>query len=120
MKCRSPWEDLANPQRRADNRDMSTSPRPARSIRLIRPLGVDGVGVFRVSVGESTAFYTLHEIPCFIGGRGFAVHRLGLGNLYHVRIGDKTDCSCECLGFLAHGYCRHIQGLRALIRRGLL
>jgi hypothetical protein len=93
---------------------------PARSIRLVRPPGRDGVGVFCVSVGAVSTFYTLHEIRCDIGGRGFEVHRLGLGNLYHVRVGEPADCSCECLGYLAHGHCRHLLGLLALIKEGKL
>jgi hypothetical protein len=97
---------------------MSPTARPLRTIRLIRSPRIDGVGVFSVCVREVTTFYTVREIPCDIGGRGFAVHRLGLGTLYHVRVGEPSDCSCECLGFLAHGHCKHILGLLALIRRG--
>jgi hypothetical protein len=89
---------------------------PPRTIRLVRSPRIDGVGVFQVTQGGQTTFYTLHEIPCEIGGRGFAVHRLGVGNLYHVRVGRREDCSCECLGFLAHGRCKHILGLLALLR----
>jgi hypothetical protein len=91
-----------------------------RSIRLLRSPTHDGVGVFRVTAHGRTTFYTFHEIPCFIGGRGFTVHRLGLGQLYHVRIGKRIDCSCECLGFLAHSRCRHVLGLLALARHGKL
>ncbi len=93
-------------------------PRTERSIRLMRPRGADGVAVFCVTVGDETAFYTLHELPCEIGGRGFAVHKTGLGDLYHVRIGAPEDCSCECKGFLYRGYCRHVLGLQALAREG--
>ncbi len=93
---------------------------PERTIRLVRPPDPYGVAVFSVRAGQALSFYTLREIPCEIGGRGFAVHRLGLGNLYHVRVGRREDCSCECLGFLAHGRCKHVLGLLALIRRGLL
>jgi hypothetical protein len=93
---------------------------PERVIRLIRPTTLDGVGVFSVRAGTRTTFYTLHEIRCDIGGRGFEVHRLGLGQLYHVRVGGPPDCSCECLGFLRHGRCRHVLGLLALVKRGLL
>jgi hypothetical protein len=95
-------------------------PKPERSIRLVRPVGLDGVGVFCVTVGKESVFYAVREIPCEIGGRGFAVHRLGLGNLYHVRIGAPEDCTCECKGFLRHGHCRHILGLLALAREGKL
>jgi hypothetical protein len=91
-----------------------------RTIRLVRSSTVDGVGVFCIHDRRRSTFYTFHEIPCAIGGRGFAVHKLGLGQLYHVRIGKRHDCSCECLGFLAHGLCRHVLGLLALARHGLL
>ena len=98
----------------------STSiPKPTRTIRLLRPL-TDGVGVFSISTGDGAVHYAVHEIRCDIGGRGFAVHKLGLGTLYHVRIGKPQDCSCECKGFLYHGYCRHILGLLALLREGKL
>jgi hypothetical protein len=99
---------------------VSEPPAAERSIRLIRSPSRDGVGVLSITAGGVTAFYTFHEIPCFIGGRGFAIHRLGLGNLYHVRIGPPEDCSCECLGFLRHGRCRHVLGLLALQARGIL
>ena len=88
---------------------------PPRVIRLIRAPDALGVGVFAIIERKDTQFYVFKEIPCEIGGRGFAVHRLGLGNLYHVRVGAPNDCSCECLGFLRHGRCKHIQGLAALI-----
>ena len=91
---------------------------PARTISLVRSPAKDGVGVFRVDAGPRVDFYAMHEIRCDIGGRGFAVHKLGLGLLYHVRAGERKDCSCECLGFLRWGRCKHVSGLRALIERG--
>ncbi len=99
---------------------MSPSRRRPRLIRLWRPPTVDGVGVFSIEEKKETAFYAFSEIFCAIGGRGFAVHRLGLGDLYHVRIGTSEDCSCECLGFLRHGDGRHVVGLLALVEQGLL
>jgi hypothetical protein len=104
-----------------DHQSPITTPRkPQRTIRLVRSPSLDGVGVFCVTVDERSAYYVLHEIPCEIGGRGFAVHRLGMGTLYHVRIGPPRDCSCECKGFLYHGYCRHVLGLLALEQAGRL
>jgi SWIM zinc finger len=93
---------------------------PTRAIRLVRPPSLDGVGVFSVRVGAESSFYTLREIPCQIGGRGFAVHRLGLGVLYHVRVGAPEDCSCDCPGFTYRGRCKHVLGLLALVNRGQL
>jgi hypothetical protein len=86
----------------------------------VRAPALDGVGVFAISDNRRSTFYTFHEISCTIGGRGFAVHKLGLGQLYHVRIGKRNDCSCECLGFLSRGMCRHVLGLLALARNGLV
>jgi hypothetical protein len=91
-----------------------------RTIRLVRSPAVDGTGIFCVRDRSRSTFYAFREIPCAIGGRGFAVHRLGLGNLYDVRVGQPEECSCECLGFLAHGLCRHVLGLLALIQAGLI
>jgi hypothetical protein len=91
-----------------------------RSVRLIRPLDNDRVGVISITVESKTCMYTIREIPCFIGGRGFAVHRLGLGTLYHLRVGEPRDCMCECLGFLYRNNCRHVLGLKALIEKGKL
>jgi len=91
-----------------------------RTIRLVRPPGKDGVGVFSIRDARRTTYYTFREIPCAIGGRGFALHKLGLGTLYHARIGKRAECSCECPGFLARGVCRHVLGLLALGRHGLL
>ena len=89
---------------------------PLRTITLIRPADDRGVFVFRIVADRRTDFYVSKEIPCQIGGRGFAVHKLGFGHLLHVRVGRPEDESCECLGFLRHGRCRHILGLAALIR----
>jgi hypothetical protein len=91
-----------------------------RTIRLVRPPDGNGIGVFCIAAGEKLQFYTFREIPCDIGGRGFAVHRLGQGNLYHVRVGTPEDNSCECMGFLRWGRCKHVAGLTALIQSGEL
>jgi hypothetical protein len=93
---------------------------PARTITLVRAQDRRGVGVFCIAVGKKSQFYTFREIPCEIGGRGFAVHRLGQGTLYHVRVGEPEDRSCECMGFLRWGHCKHVSGLMALISQGKL
>jgi hypothetical protein len=94
--------------------------RPSRLIRLVRCPDANGVGVFAIEQMQRTHYYVFKEIPCKIGGRGFAVHRIGIATLYHVRVGTPVNCSCECLGFLRHGRCKHIQGLAALVGHGLL
>jgi hypothetical protein len=93
---------------------------PKRVICLLRPPTRRRFGIFSISVEKETAYYVFREIPCFIGGRGFIVYRLGRRRAYHVRVGRRADCSCECLGYLYGRRCRHISGLLSLIRRGKL
>lgn len=89
-----------------------------RTIRLVRPPDETGVAVLCLTTASEVIFYTIREIPCEIGGRGFAMHRTGLGTLYHLRVGQPEDCDCDCLGFLRHGHCKHVMGLIALIKAG--
>lgn len=91
-----------------------------RTIRLVQEPDAFGLSVARIDDGRDVAHYLVLEIGSQIGGRGFAMQRLGLGPLYHVRIGSPGDCSCECKGFLYRTYCRHILGLLALTREGKL
>jgi hypothetical protein len=91
-----------------------------RTVRITHPPNADGVGVFCIEIEGKFQFYTFREIRCDIGGRGFAVHRLGQGELYHVRVGTLEDTSCECMGFLRWDKCKHVAALAALIRKGEL
>ena len=63
----------------ADNAGMAETRAGERFIRLHRSPARDGIGVFSVRAAGRTTYYTLYEMPCEIGGRGFAVHRLGVG-----------------------------------------
>ena len=91
-----------------------------RTVRIMRPPNADGVGVFCIETDGKCQFYTFLEIRCEIGGRGFAVHRLGQGELYHVRVGAPEDTSCECMGFLRWDRCKHVSSLAALVKKGEL
>ena len=33
---------------------------------------------------------------------------------------NGTESTCECMGFLAHGHCKHIESLAELVAAGLL
>ena len=94
--------------------------RAPRLIRLVQAPDPSGHGIIALTAGKRTQFYVFKEIACHIGGRGFIVHRLGLADVYHARIGTSVESSCECLGFLRHGHCKHLQALTALVGHGLL
>ena len=87
-----------------------------RTIRIVRPKDQYGLVVVCITIGKKVTHYVVREIRCDIGGRGFEMHRLGLGELYHMRVGDPDDYSCDCLGFLQHGHCKHVAALWALVR----
>ncbi len=93
---------------------------PTRCIRLLRAPTERDAGLLAITASRKTSFYVFREIPCAIGGRGFVMHRLGLGNVYYVRVGSPTESSCECMGFFRHGKCKHVQGLLALVGHGMI
>jgi hypothetical protein len=74
-------------------------------------------GRVRITCGRLTTDYTVVELPCEIGGRGFEVSNLSNMEIYHVNL-NGTDRSCECLGHYRHGHCKHAGGLARLIGLG--
>lgn len=86
-----------------------------RTIRLELAPDPRGVGVFSISEKSRQHWYAFREIPSDFG-RGFAVHKLGVNPVYFTHVGEPRECTCECMGFYAHNRCKHIDGLRALIR----
>ncbi len=99
---------------------MGTAKPKARTVRLAYPPDANGVGVLCLDIDGKCQFYTFREMRCDIGGRGFSIHRLGQGELYHVRVGKPEDTSCECMGFLRWDHCKHVAGLKSLIKKGEL
>ena len=95
---------------------MARKSKPERTPRLVRlPKGREP-GVLAIPGRKELEFYGFREIPCAIGGRGFKVQRIGRPDLYHVRIGLPEQCSCECLGYLRHGKCKHIGALQTVAK----
>ncbi len=97
-----------------------SKPAPNRSIKLLRRPTPEAVGIFCIVLNDEPTSYVFREIRCEIGGRGYVVHRIGLGDVYYVRTGAPHECSCECWGFLSQSCCKHILGLLALEKRGLI
>jgi hypothetical protein len=102
---------------------------PKRSVTVLRQKDERGVVLVCMTIestnrsGKTTienTSYCVREIRCDIGGRGFEMHKVGLGTMYHVRVGDSADCECECMGYLRYGSCRHVLSLLALTKNGKL
>lgn len=74
--------------------------------------------VLTLRVGKKTSRYVCGPILCQLGGKGVEVRKSD-GSSYHVRL-DGTDSTCDCLGFEAHGRCKHVDSLLALDRAGKL
>jgi len=73
--------------------------------------------------------YRVEEVPCQCGGRGFILHRDSADvakdgpdadSEYQVRVANRQDYSCTCLGSLRHGYCCHTSALLALLAGGFI
>ena len=109
---------------------MATTParrprvKPARHARY-RP------GILRLSIGKETTIYAANPLPADFG-LGFTLTKQeaergpdGLtikdGATYHVNLDPNTGRhSCECLGHLHHGRCKHVSALLALFVAGRL
>lgn len=98
---------------------MSKKRAKTRTVRLLRPAGQEP-GVFAIAEGRKIFFYYYREVACQIGGRGFVMLRLGTTAVYHVRLAAIGESTCECLGFLRQGRCKHVLALHALLKQGLL
>jgi hypothetical protein len=70
--------------------------------------------------------FRVEEVPAS-GGRGFILHRNPADvakdgpeaeDVYQTFVANPQDRSCTCVGFSAHGYCRHADALLALLQAG--
>jgi hypothetical protein len=96
--------------------------KPARSIRLDLTPGQHSPGVVTIAVGKLAKRYFLDTIPSD-WGRAFRLEEIGTDGEcpYFVCLDDSTGHhQCNCLGFLRHGHCKHVAGLRALLAAGKL
>jgi hypothetical protein len=97
--------------------------KPQRHIRIVVPLYAgEGPGVIRISVeGQEPMDYVVRVLPCDWPAKAFSLAKVGAEKPeeYHVLI-EAEGGSCECKGFLRWQKCKHFDGLRALIERGLL
>ena len=103
----------------------------SRSVRSLRISdAINGVRTMVITQDGDRVFYTLKEIPCEIGGRGFRLDKTleASGSdreesSYDVRVDGQADGSCTCKGFTYHRHqkpCKHISAVQTLVRLGKL
>src|SRR5437016_4737732 len=93
--------------------------KPGRTVRLA--LAPSEVNPFAVVLIADRAEDTYHVRPLPSDfGTAFEVEKIAPdGRTYHVNLEGQTG-TCECLGHLRRGTCRHVQGLQALQAAGKL
>jgi hypothetical protein len=83
----------------------------------------DGLGgarrILSLFVGKEAFLYWLEPVATD-WGRGFKLEKFGGGEVYHVHLDPALGHSCECLGFLHHGHCKHASAVSALVAAGRL
>lgn len=90
-------------------------PKPKRFIRILVPATTKEPGLLRISVGKKSSVYWFRPIPCDLEGRGFELRKFHSPVVYHVRVGQPRECDCDCLGFMHHRHCKHVEGLRSIL-----
>ena len=101
---------------------MATRTPQPRTLNFAPATG-DLPAVLSLTVGKESCNYAFREIRCDIGGRAFELWKLDIADMttYHVRCGEAgKHASCECKGFLRWGYCKHVEAIAEMGRRGLL
>lgn len=96
------------------------TPIKQRKVTVVaRPTG-NSPGLVRVAEGKVIDEYEYAEVPSDFE-RAFVVRKVkGKVNekVYHVNMGEAA-ATCDCLGHVHWGYCRHVAFLQAMIREGV-
>jgi hypothetical protein len=99
--------------------------KPERLARLIGKPTVNDSALLTLCVGGKQTDYLVRVMPSDFG-EAFRLSKLvdegdgpaAGGEVYDVLFENEFDHRCECREFLRHGYCKHIDSLKALRERG--
>jgi hypothetical protein len=90
-------------------------PKPARSICWLSRPTADRIGSLQMTIGPMTVGYWCRLLPSDYGV-AFELTNWLNEETYAVCIDQQHGHhSCECLGFLKHGHCKHVDGLFTLL-----
>jgi hypothetical protein len=87
---------------------------------LVEPSPVNPAAFIRITQDGVESYYWLAPVPSDFG-RAFRLEKPGFegDEVYDVLLDAKGD-SCTCKGHTYSGYCKHVDGLRALSDAGKL
>lgn len=82
-------------------------------------------GVLEIGSSRGRTMYCVTEFPTGFEGRGFNLGKIGddvrVEENYAVFCGRRPESdTCECLGFLSVGSCKHLKAIRTLVNAGQL
>ena len=92
--------------------------RPTRTVELILRPDAGGPGAVSIAMGKREDTYTITPILSDYG-RAYLVEKIADGTTYAVNI-DGRMSACECMGYLRHGHCKHVDTLRELHAAGTI
>lgn len=94
--------------------------KPVRTVRLVVTPIEGAHGFIEITSGKKATGYFLDAIPADFG-RGFRLEKDDDDGceVYHVNI-NAIHGHCDCLGNEAHGHCKHVDGIKALLKAGKL
>jgi hypothetical protein len=98
---------------------LTSTPAQVNTKKPARHVSLQPDGRVRIVNGRIDTLYVVVEIRCDIGGRGFEVSNTFNMEVYHTHLNGR-DRSCDCIGHLRHGHCKHADALAALIAAGKL
>ena len=90
-----------------------------RTLKVVKPVDADGHGhIWIIQIRGSRVehdSYLLQTFPAFDGSAvGVRVEHLLEETVYNCCVAsDRTKSTCECLGFLHHRHCKHVDCLHA-------
>lgn len=78
----------------------------------------DDAGVLKIAHRGTVTLYLVRRQGAILAPGHYSLRPLCSPEEYHVLLGGYADSQCECRGYLASGYCRHLIALFELRRRG--
>jgi hypothetical protein len=107
-------------------RKKPTRVKPARTARLLPYHEPRCAGILAIGMGKSEpVYYYCRPLPTDFGEGAwdlekFITQQRGEGDaVYHVLL-DGLKSTCDCMGFLHHGHCKHLDSVRELYAAGEL